>query len=60
MSVKDNWGSLKKAQKWFWGLLTPAVIITSVSLIFNWVFLFRIGREDLFMQVATLRDLFST
>ncbi|MGQ5291276.1 hypothetical protein ACULN0_18290 [Pectobacterium actinidiae] len=60
MSVKDNWGSLKKAQKWFWGLLTPAVIITSVSLTFNWVFLFRIGREDLFMQVATLRDLFST
>ncbi|MDC9820531.1 hypothetical protein ABRQ07_19535 [Pectobacterium polonicum] len=60
MFVKENWGSLKKAQKWFWGLITPAVIITSVSLTFNWVFLFRIGREDLFMQVATLRDLFST
>ncbi|KFX19924.1 hypothetical protein [Pectobacterium betavasculorum] len=60
MSVEERWGSLKKAKKWFWGLVTPTVIITSVSLTFNWVFLFRIGREDLFMQVATLRDLFST
>ncbi|MGM3159386.1 hypothetical protein ACS25C_01200 [Dickeya undicola] len=60
MFVKQGWGSLKKTQKWFLGLVTPAVIITSVSLTFNWVFLFRIGREDLFMQVATLRELFST
>jgi len=56
MLVKDDWLSLRKAQKWVWGVVTPALFITSVSLGFIWVYLFRIGRQDLFQQAISLKD----
>lgn len=60
MFVKEDWDRLEKAKKWFLGLVTPAVIVAFVSLTFSWIFLFRIGREDLFMQVLASRAFFST
>lgn len=56
MSVTEDWQSMKNVQKWIWGLITPALFVTSVSLIFLWTFLFRIGREDLFLQVISFKE----
>lgn len=59
MLSKGTWKELKKTQKLIWGFITPAVMIAFISLSFIWIFLFRIGREDLFLQVVTFKELLS-
>lgn len=59
MIAKKNLLALSKAQKWIWGFMTPTLLVTGLSLTFIWVFLYRLGREDLFLQVVTFKDLFS-
>lgn len=59
MLLKRTWKELKKTQKLIWGFITPAVMIAFISLSFIWTFLFRIGREDLFLQAVTFKELLS-
>lgn len=59
MIAKKNLLALSKAQKWIWGFMTPTLLVTGLSLTFIWVFLYRLGREDLFLQVVKFKDLFS-
>ena len=59
MLSKGIWKELKKTQKLIWGFITPAVMIAFISLSFIWTFLFRIGREDLFLQAVTFKELLS-
>lgn len=49
----------KNVKKWLISILTPAAILTGIAMLFTWVFLYRLGRQDIFLQVVSFKDIFS-
>ncbi|WP_342755380.1 hypothetical protein AAGQ96_09695 [Pantoea sp. MBD-2R] len=59
MSNQDDLLQGKNVKRWLISILTPTAILTGIAILFTWVFLYRLGRQDIFLQVVSFKDIFS-
>lgn len=56
ISQNSRYGTIKTILV---SILTPSFIITAIAAFFIWLFLYRIGRQDIFLEIISFKEIFN-